>query len=230
MIWLHVSWKNGLKQGDVLLPLLFNFALKCAIRRVQADQEGLKLIGTHQLLFYNDYLHVLGASKENTEASVCISNEIGLELNDEKTKYMVMSRDQHAVQNHNIYIGNKSFEKVEYFTYLGTSLMNHNSFHEEIKCRLQSGNTCYYLGAESFIFQFAVQKYKGPHIWTYNFAFCFVWVCYLVSHSERGTQAEGVREQGTEEGNWAYEGSGNWESGEDDIMRHFMICTHQIFG
>jgi len=58
----------------------------------------LKLIGTHQLLFYNDYLHVFGASirtvKENTEASVFISNEIRLELNDEKTKYMVvMSRN-----------------------------------------------------------------------------------------------------------------------------------------
>ena len=54
----------------------------------------MKLIGTHQLLFYND-LNVLGASihtiKENTEASAFISNEIGLELNDKKTKYMVMS-------------------------------------------------------------------------------------------------------------------------------------------
>jgi len=53
-------------------------------------------------------LNVLGGSictiKENTDASVFISNEIGLELNDKKTKYMVMSRDQHAVQNHNIYI------------------------------------------------------------------------------------------------------------------------------
>jgi len=67
----------------------------------------LKVIGTHQLLFYSDYLHVLGASiltvKENTEASVFVSNEIGLELNKEKTKYMVMSRNQYAVQNHNIY-------------------------------------------------------------------------------------------------------------------------------
>ena len=105
---LQVSCKNVLKQGDVLLPLLFNFALECASGRVQAEQEGLKLFGTHQLLFYNDDLNVLGASictvKENTEASVFVSNEIGLELNNKKTKYMVVSRDQDAVQNHNIYI------------------------------------------------------------------------------------------------------------------------------
>ena len=83
--------------------------------------------------------------KENTETSVFIRNEIGLELNDEKTKYMVMSQNQHAVQDQNIYVGNKSFERLEHFSYLVTSLTNQNSFHEEIKCRLQSRNTCYYL-------------------------------------------------------------------------------------
>ena len=54
--------RNGLKQGDALLPLLLNFVVEYAIRRVHVDQDGLKLNGTHQLLVYADDISILGRS------------------------------------------------------------------------------------------------------------------------------------------------------------------------
>jgi len=92
--------RNGLKQGDALLPLFFNFALEYVFRRVQVNQDGLKLNGTHQLLAYADDGNILGGSvdteKKNAEALVAATKEIGLEVNAHKTKYMTVSRDQNA--------------------------------------------------------------------------------------------------------------------------------------
>ena len=77
--------RNGLKQGDAVSPLLFNFSLEYAIRRVQVNQDDLKLNGTHQLLAYADDVNTLGGSihtiKENAEALEVATKEIGLEVN-----------------------------------------------------------------------------------------------------------------------------------------------------
>ena len=80
--------------------MLFNFTLEYAIKRVQVNQDGLKLNGTHQLLAYADDVNILGGSahtvKENAEALVDATKEIGLKVNADKTKYMVMSRGRNA--------------------------------------------------------------------------------------------------------------------------------------
>ena len=139
---------NGLKEGDALTPLLFNFALEYAIRRVQVSQDGLKLNGTHQLLAYADNVNILGGIihtlKESAEALVTATRERGLEVSADKTKCMVMSRDQNAGPNHSMWINNSTFKRVEEFKYLGTTLTHQNSIPEEIKSRLRLGNACYH--------------------------------------------------------------------------------------
>jgi hypothetical protein len=101
----------------------------------------VNIIGDHA-----DYVNILGRSihtiKKNTEILVVASKEIGLEINADKTKYMVMSRDQNAVGSRDIKGVNSSFVGMEKFRYLGTHLRNQNSIQEENKCKLKSQNAC----------------------------------------------------------------------------------------
>ncbi|KAJ4445713.1 hypothetical protein ANN_12398 [Periplaneta americana] len=82
--------------------------------------------------------------RENTEILLEASKAIGLEVNPEKTKYMIMSRDQNIVRNGNIKIKDLSFEEVEKFKYLGATVTNINDTREEIKRTINMGNACYY--------------------------------------------------------------------------------------
>jgi hypothetical protein len=82
--------------------LLFNFASEYVIRKVQKNQVGLKLNGTHQLLAYAD-VNLLGDNtdtiKKNTETLIDASKEVGLEINVENTNYVFLSRHQNVGRN-----------------------------------------------------------------------------------------------------------------------------------
>jgi hypothetical protein len=96
--------QNGLKQGNDLSLLFFNFALDYAIRKVQENQMELKLNGTHQLLVYADNVKLLGDNidtiKKNTETVIDTSKGVGLDIIAEKTKYMLLSRHHDKRQNY----------------------------------------------------------------------------------------------------------------------------------
>jgi len=108
----------------------------------------LKVNGTHQRLAYADDVNVLEGSihnlKENAEALVAATREIGQDIIDNKSKDMVRSRDQNAGRIHSERIDNSTFERMEEYKYLGTTLTNQSSIPEEIKRILKSGNACYH--------------------------------------------------------------------------------------
>jgi len=86
---------------------------------------------------------------------VVARKEFGLEVNAEKTKYMGMSWDQNAGRNYGMKNDDKSFGRREQLKYFATILMDQNSIHVEVRKHLLS------FGAASFVFQFAIQKYKN---------------------------------------------------------------------
>jgi hypothetical protein len=102
--------QNDLKQGDALSLLFFKFALEYvyAIRRVEVSLHGFKLNGIHQCMVYADGVNILDGSvhtiRINTDALVVASEEIGLEVIADETKYMVMSLDQNAGGSQNIQV------------------------------------------------------------------------------------------------------------------------------
>jgi hypothetical protein len=128
--------------------IVFEFCLRICHREVQENEVGVELNGIHQLFVYADDVNLLHDSvnkiKENSETLLEASRDIGLEVNLEKTKYMIMSRHPNSGQNQNIRIANESFENGAKLKYLGMTLTIQNNVHDEIKGRLNSGNACYY--------------------------------------------------------------------------------------
>jgi hypothetical protein len=82
--------ENGIKQGDALSQLLFNFALEYAIGMVQVNQDGLKLNGTHQRVVYADGVNILGEIVLHT-----VKGNNGSGQNDDVKRDNDVNREEH---------------------------------------------------------------------------------------------------------------------------------------
>jgi hypothetical protein len=121
---------------------------------------------------------------------VFASKETGLEVNADKTKYMVISRDQNAGRNHNVKNDNGPFERVEEFKHLGTTLTHQNFIQEVIQNRLKSGNACCH-SVQNLLSSSLISK--NLQIKTHRIIILlFCMGVKLVANIERGTQIDGV--------------------------------------
>jgi PP-loop superfamily ATP-utilizing enzyme len=111
--------------------------------------------------------------KKNTETLIDVSKEVGLEVNAEKSKYILLSRHQNAGRNHDINLGNRCLENVEQFKYLGTNVTNQNLIQEDIKKSLNSCNACYH-SVQNLLSSRLLSK--NVKIRIYRTLFC-LWFC-----------------------------------------------------
>jgi len=111
--------ENGLKLGDVLPPLLFNFALEYAIRKVQETKLGLDVNGNHQVLAYADDLNLIcddiRTIERNADVLLNARKDIVLAVNTGNTKYMEIRRHRGMIADAHIKKGFNFYKKVKTF-------------------------------------------------------------------------------------------------------------------
>lgn len=137
---------RGLRQGDGLACLLFNFALEGAVRQSEIQVGGSVFNHTAQILGYADDIDIIGgtfgAMSEaftNLEAAAA---RFGLEVNQSKTKYMLTNATRRAPER--IQVNGYTFDTVNEFIYLGSLVTNDNEMVAEVQRRIQAANRCYF--------------------------------------------------------------------------------------
>lgn len=141
---------SGVRQGDALSTLLFNITLGAAMENV--EKSGTILTKSIQTCAYADDIALIAKRedvlRENFITLEKSAKKVGLTINENKTKYMTMSRRANRRNRQNYTIGDYNFEGVKEFTYLGTQLNNTNLISTCIQERIQAANRCYYANAK----------------------------------------------------------------------------------
>lgn len=138
---------QGLRQGDVISAILFNLVLERAVRRISSNPGGTLFNRQVQTLAFADDVGLIARSKkalsEGFKELEAAAGELGLEINEEKTEYMLMTR-RDVLHQGKVELGRKSFKNSKQFKYLGSTLTNNNSVTQEIETRLAAGNKSYF--------------------------------------------------------------------------------------
>jgi hypothetical protein len=142
--------RQGLRQRDVLSTLLFNVVLEVIVRRANLQTTGTIYKKETQLLAYADDIDIVGRSQSAVrDAPLALEREaakVGLKINEQKTKYMIAARNDRTIRDvrQSVAIGDKHFEVVKEFVYLGSLTTPTNDVSLEIQRRIQIANRCFF--------------------------------------------------------------------------------------
>ena len=139
---------TGARQGDKLSTILFNLALEKVARAMSINWEGTIFYSSKQMIAFADDTDLIGrgtlAVKESFVEMDMEASNVGLLVNENKTKYMTLDRKSGSRVGQNITMDNYNFEVVQSFKYLGSILNVTNDIEEEIKVRITQGNRCFF--------------------------------------------------------------------------------------
>ena len=141
----EVEINKGVRQGDGLSATLFNIALEGVVKA--SSIEGTLRERARQIVAYADDVAVVAKNKRILKQTIQnIATEArkrGLEINQQKTKYMKISRDKPTCRQGEIKLGEFMFEEVENFRYLGNIISGTNYKNTEIEQKIQAGHRAF---------------------------------------------------------------------------------------
>jgi hypothetical protein len=140
--------KNGIRQGDALACLLFNVALEKVVRDAALNIRGTIFYKSVQILAYADDIDIIGRTQsamiEAFNSLEKAAKDMNLLINQDKTKYMPVTKRSHIHYPHHLEVGSYKFEVIHSFTYLGSNVNCKNDISEEIQQRILAANRCFH--------------------------------------------------------------------------------------